>query len=878
MHHTTAQFQYQHKAIEYLKDITYHTTAQFQHQHKAVEYLKDIMYHTTAQFQHQHKAIEYLEVFKYNRTSQCQPSGLATESRLNRVAQPEFMDQMEVLCKTITAFTRTSGSSEKAIVQQANTAQAPETSREARRASPAHDNTASATDSTGGTPEVSQNHDAGQTSSANEEARRLPPPQNDKPQAPTTNQEAPAIARPQVHRDDAPEPSRNRTPQKASPQASEQNTHPPSQNTPDQAARSSRESSSQNATTPTSGPSRRALLERSGTEALPIDLDLEADTPLEIVGTPRMPESVEDAPVEHVNAPPSPRSKNVPLQLPGPELPIEGTALTFFAWFVTSSRRPETVTSYLDELPTLLLKASKRHPVLDSALRALSLVLYGLFHKSEPAVDRARLIHASSQRMLAQLTSPDAEESVSSDELIVSELLSEFYELCICLQEQRPFRKAQMGCLERVLELRSKEPFPDALSNRVFSAARHQIACYCVETSQSATQILGRHVFICENDPGSKLTREAIRVSDFLDEFRRNRDSYPQPPCWQQLQKGLDIDDGLSCWPKTVPSWWQYSFHKDSIYTNDLGYHGMVHIYHDIQVASVWNCYRHIRIMLLSTIAELAFLSGQVAGIDYKGVRRKAISSMTELAVDICASVPFFVGTRSAATPESKIRYPSLGTRDADLIHRQNAHSWGWFLLLVPLSRLQMTGNLPAEQREWAAQQHSRVCAIGDQRYHVRAGSFERLLSDSLPSFACSHAINIQNLAHIDLVDREPTDEGDPMDLDGFGLRRAAAQSPNSGSNSPRTQSPSPQPPPPPPPRSSRRPKRGRRRRREDDDEDDDDKDADADVDADEEEGRVSCECGRRGRMSNPQRHHRERAAKRRACDTCGISFTKRLA
>jgi len=111
-----------------------------------------------------------------------------------------------------------------------------------------------------------------------------------------------------------------------------------------------------------------------------------------------------------------------------PESAIEGMSLcAFFTRFITGPRRPETATGYLEELPSLLMKASKRYPVLHSVLNALSLALYGIFHESETIIARGRLAYDASLRMLSELIS-DSHGKVSVDELTVSVLLSGFYE------------------------------------------------------------------------------------------------------------------------------------------------------------------------------------------------------------------------------------------------------------------------------------------------------------------------------------------------------------------------------------------------------------------------------------------------------------------
>ncbi|OAP61557.1 hypothetical protein AYL99_03760 [Fonsecaea erecta] len=521
------------------------------------------------------------------------------------------------------------------------------------------------------------------------------------------------------------------------------------------------------------------------------------------------------------------RSSGGTLRRSDSQVPNEGIALrAFFAWFVTCSRRPETVTSYLEELPSLLFNASRNPPVLDSIVRALSMTLYGIFRQSQSAVSRGKSIYESSRNMLSQLISDAKDDKVSSDELIVSLLLSEFCE-----------------------------------------------ACTCVENAQSASRILGAHVLITENDAGSILTREAIRVSDFLAALKGDQTLGEKGPWWATLQRGLAIEGSLSHWPHIVPSSWKPNLLENSIWSEDFVYGGKAHTYYDIQVASVWNCYRRIHIVLLDAIMNLASSTTELGGADCQRIKARAIKAMRELAIDICASVPFHVGTWEASIPASEIQYPSIGNHDADLIHRQNAYSCGWYLLLLPLSRLLLVKDLPAGQAEWIARQYSRICAIGDEQYHLPAQSFERLPPESLPSFAYSHAINLRNLVLVDPLNWDSSEREESVDLGSTGPREPATLSLDSRSNSVLTQTPAPEVLP------------LKRRRERDTEEDDGYFDADDDDGGGESDNHLVCweRCchGRKfATIASLQQHRREQPGEAKIwdCEHCGISFTERTA
>jgi hypothetical protein len=258
---------------------------------------------------------------------------------------------------------------------------------------------------------------------------------------------------------------------------------------------------------------------------------------------------------------------------------------------------------------------------------------------------------------------------------------------------------------------------------------------------------LGEHALIVENDAGAKLSRDAIQVADFLASIERSPDDLSQTQLWSLLQRGLALEDSINHWPDTVPSYWHYSSREDMTWSNNLAYRGMVHTYHDIHVASVWNCYRRIRIALLTAIVELAASTAEIGAMDCERIEVKTNKSIQELSDDICATVPFHVGTWTPSISEESVRFPPLGNHEAELVHRQNALVCGWFLMLLPLSRLKRVACLPPDQKAWVTRQYSRLCSIAGDRYHIPGSVAERLLSETFPAFAYAQPINIRNLA-----------------------------------------------------------------------------------------------------------------------------------
>lgn len=245
---------------------------------------------------------------------------------------------------------------------------------------------------------------------------------------------------------------------------------------------------------------------------------------------------------------------------------------------------------------------------------------------------------------------------------------------------------------------------------------------------------------ILGNDAGARLCRNTIQVADLLAAVK----TQPEERRCSLLQQALALDERLHLWPDSVPPHWRYSRTLDLTWHEACAYRGSVHVYYDVYVASVWNSYRRLRIPLLSSIIWLATARETE---DCQNIVVEATKTINVLAEEICAAVPFHIGTWTVDTPESAIHYPSLEHEDASLIHRQNAYAAGPFLIFPSLAKLKALDCLKNDLAKWADIQYSRVCSRISSRHHVSAYLAERFFSETFPAFAYGHPINLRNLA-----------------------------------------------------------------------------------------------------------------------------------
>jgi hypothetical protein len=185
------------------------------------------------------------------------------------------------------------------------------------------------------------------------------------------------------------------------------------------------------------------------------------------------------------------------------------------------------------------------------------------------------------------------------------------------------------------------------------------------------------------------------------------------------LNKATAIDDNLVSWSHCVPQHWvpiAANFIPQSVRNAGI-YRNRCDCYSDMWIAATWNSYRDCRILVQTIkLSCLRVLSAQ----DLDERRTEAVTAtIHRLADDLCASVPFFLGSQmeSVRLRTHLVEYPFAETRPVTLTHKQAAPLMGAWFLFAFLRNLQNSDlQLPLEQRKWVQGQINRVLGIYFQR------------------------------------------------------------------------------------------------------------------------------------------------------------------
>lgn len=192
------------------------------------------------------------------------------------------------------------------------------------------------------------------------------------------------------------------------------------------------------------------------------------------------------------------------------------------------------------------------------------------------------------------------------------------------------------------------------------------------------------------------------------------------------LEYAISVDLLVAAWPDSLDEEWNripadhFELPPASISRDAYIYKDRKDIYLDLWVASTWNAYRSARVKVQTIILDcIKWLGGPFENQWYwRAIYAKMITQ--EMVDDMCASVPYALGTKTFGGPGDRdgIEYPYNGTQKASEDHRRAAAALGGWHLLEPLKTSLKTTCLQDGQKEWVKAQMARIWRI----YSFQAG------------------------------------------------------------------------------------------------------------------------------------------------------------
>lgn len=164
----------------------------------------------------------------------------------------------------------------------------------------------------------------------------------------------------------------------------------------------------------------------------------------------------------------------------------------------------------------------------------------------------------------------------------------------------------------------------------------------------------------------------------------------------------LPIENELESWKNGLPESWSPTLHNllqdDGCQSIRGDLDTQFEVYPDLWVASMWNNYRTVRILIHETIMSITLKYGTSEDM---AALQPSINVLQEMATQVCRSVAFHLGT-----------YPTRKRANSGLEGQKSVHIAaipGGYILAWPLYLAGMLRTTPTEQKMWMASQLHRI-------------------------------------------------------------------------------------------------------------------------------------------------------------------------
>lgn len=186
------------------------------------------------------------------------------------------------------------------------------------------------------------------------------------------------------------------------------------------------------------------------------------------------------------------------------------------------------------------------------------------------------------------------------------------------------------------------------------------------------------------------------------------------------LEYAISVDLLVSAWEESVPEEWKptpadhFELPPAPVSRDAYIYKDRKDVYLDLWVESIWNAYRSARVKVQTIILDCITWLGKPFEHQWywRAVYAKMITQ--EKVDDMCASVPYALGTKTFGGPGDRegVEYPYNGTQKASEDHRRAATAFGGWHLLEPMKTSLKTTCLGEGQKEWVKAQMERIWHI----------------------------------------------------------------------------------------------------------------------------------------------------------------------
>ncbi|KAL9124221.1 MAG: hypothetical protein Q9217_006428 [Psora testacea] len=444
------------------------------------------------------------------------------------------------------------------------------------------------------------------------------------------------------------------------------------------------------------------------------------------------------------------------------DLPEQQAICAFFLDFVLLPRHPDSVRGHLEHLLPLYQRTSPHSP-LSLATSSVALAVSGNSQSRPWNQQRARTTFGQALKKTSAAIR-DPIESFKDETLMAVLLLGLFERITASSSASKPYTNmtsTHNAGAAALVKHRGRENCTSPVAIGMLFAVRTQLVEHAIEEATAFKRCSDGLSEIFSQIPknaAARLTSVTINIADLRSGAKSALQLDPSPASEKEvndfLEYAISIDLLVAAWAESVPEEWFWTpathfdlpnpaTHGYTVPSSAFQYMERKDIYLDLWVMSIWNQYRSARIRIQCIILSCIHWLGpqHEAQWYWRSVYAKMIAQ--QMADDICASVPFALGTKTfgggSGGPGNRqgVEYPYAAVKGkVSDEHRRAASALGGWHLLDPLRtcvRAEMESHdatvLRPGQGNWCAEQMERIgriYALSGQQRMGRQGVWDR--------------------------------------------------------------------------------------------------------------------------------------------------------
>ncbi|KAL4873552.1 hypothetical protein BDV12DRAFT_182336 [Aspergillus spectabilis] len=394
-------------------------------------------------------------------------------------------------------------------------------------------------------------------------------------------------------------------------------------------------------------------------------------------------------------------------------LPMEDTVTAlFFNSYVYTPRDPMVRMGSMELLPQLYAAAPFDSHLHMSAL-AVAFFSVAAWTRQENLLQEAHRFFGKALSRTRHALQGDVQQNY--DEILMTLMLLYIFELFTSIKENRPSPKHHLrGALALVNSCspgRRNSPLSDTLTNAI---QKEIILSVIMDGNSQLLKIpevwpLSPPIPQLASSRLTMISTNLVKLRESWMRFSARDGPVNLHKVEAILSEARHIDDLFSAWTLSLPKHWDptpASFIPQTV--RDAGlYQGRCDCYTDSWIAETWNEYRTYRLAVQNIIFRCLCLMSSCA-VDIQSTT----AIIYTLATDICATVPFFLGsqTGSMQITDSRVEYPLADWgRTSSASRQQTAPLVGGWFIIYPLQSLCSAETLPEDLIHWAQGQVQRT-------------------------------------------------------------------------------------------------------------------------------------------------------------------------